>query len=250
MRLLYVLIPVFVLAACGPSVPPAPTRVAQAQIGLLSLPALMETPERWSGTKITLIAPLLGGASGRVLAIDADGSAEQLTSPTIEPQRSLWLAAPLPAAVAAKATGNPIYLKLRGRLSPPGGYGSGARFPYQFSADTAAVLQSERTTLKNLAENPRSIDNALLEVTGTLLSTGGGALLADHVSNRGVPAPDARQIKLRGPIPAQATANLHQSGEVRYGDVSIVGWWHDGALAPFAIHSKAAGSIGPRRQAD
>ena len=183
---------------------------------------------------MTLIAPLTGGPTGRVLGPEPIGASGNATPPA-DTAGAIWLADPLPAAIAAKIPPGTAYLKLRGRLSPPGAYGTDARFAYQFSAETVAVLKPERTTVANLADHPRAIDGALLEVSGTLLAKTNGALLADKVSQRGLPEANARQIKLREPLQAETITELQRSGEVRYGPVTVVGWWQDGVLAPFSL---------------
>ena len=205
----------------------------------------MQAPERWSGRPITLIAPLPGGAASQILAPGLASDEDAAAEPLDDPSQSLWLAEPLPISVTTSAADGPIYLKLRGQLSPPGAYGAGARFPYQFSTDSAARLEAERTTLANLAENPNALDGALLEVSGTLLVNAQGALMTEEVSGGGVPVAGARQIKLRGTPPEAALAGLQQRGEVRYGPVTIVGWWQDGALAPFLTGPPTTPTVGP-----
>ncbi|HSH77046.1 MAG TPA: hypothetical protein VLA19_00780, partial [Herpetosiphonaceae bacterium] len=124
----------------------------------------MDEPARWSGQLVTLIAPLAGGLQGRVLVpfLPTDGANSSMPAP--DPGRAVWLAEPLPATVAAQAGEGPIVLKLRGRLSPPGAYGTDGSFPYQFSAESTSLLLPERTTLPNLAANPHSLDGVLLEI--------------------------------------------------------------------------------------
>jgi hypothetical protein len=231
MRVLSIFAIILTLCACGAS-PAPPTPVAVRQGAILPLPALMQAPERWSGRQMILIAPLTGGPTGRVLGAEAIGASGTATGDTTG---AIWLADPLPGTIAAKIAPGTVYLKLRGRLSPPGAYGMDARFAYQFSAETVAVLKPERTTLANLADHPRAIDGALLEVSGTLLARTNDALLADKVTQRGLPEANARQIKLREPLRAATLAGLQRSGEVSYGPVTVVGWWQDGVLAPFSL---------------
>ncbi|MDQ5854639.1 MAG: hypothetical protein M3380_21725 [Chloroflexota bacterium] len=242
MRYLYSLAICFLLAACGPQPPPAPleetteeTAETAGPAAVVALPALMQAPEQWSGRQITLIAPLAGGPERRVLGPGFSAEGEDAPVAIDDPRRSLWLADPLPPAVTSQLVEGANYLKLRGRLSPPGAYGTGERFLYQFSADAASLLTPERTTLTNLAGNRRALDAALLEVEGTLLATSQGALVTTAISAGGVPAPGTRQVKL-GALPDQRILDaLEQSGEVRYGPVTIVGWWQGGLLTPFLV---------------
>jgi hypothetical protein len=145
------------------------------------------------------------------------------------------LAAPLPEKVVSLLVKGMSYLKLRGRLSPPGGYGTDARYLYQFTAETVSIIAPERTTLANVADNLRSMDGALLELTGILLIGGDGTLMVETLNRGGVPPSNARQVKIRGITPEQVLPSLEQHGAVRFGQVTATGWMQGGVLTPFAI---------------
>lgn len=193
---------------------------------LLSSVDLMSAPEQWVGRQVTLIALITGDRDPRILGTAAGGDNQQL-----------WLAEPLPQATTAKLSKDTAVLKLRGKLSPPGGYGPDAKFPYQFAAESAVVVEVGRPSLQALAANPRAFDRTALALDGTLIATGGSAILADDVSPGGVPAANAHQIKLRQ-VDSAALTGLRRQGEVRFGAVSILGWWQDGTLDPFSIRQK------------
>jgi hypothetical protein len=127
------------------------------------------------------------------------------------------------------------YLKLRGRLSPPGGYGTDGRYLYQFSAETVSIIEPELTTLANIADNLRSMDGALLKVTGILLIGGDATLMVDKVDDGGVPPANARQVKIRDLSPEQIPVHLKQRGAVRFGEVTATGWMQNGVLRPFEV---------------
>ena len=237
MRLMLVVICLFVLAGCANDRRPTPLPTAAlatpALPATLSLPALMTAPEQWSGRPITLIAPLASATGNRVLVpgLGVNGTALAID----DGKRSLWLAEPLPEQMTSQLKDGLNVLKLRGMLSPPGAYGSDGRFPYQFAVDTAAINEPERTVIANLADNPRALEGVLLRVQCFILATADGILLVDELSEGGVPSARARQIKLRDVPDRQLFNQLQQSGEVRYGAVTVTGWWTDGAMTAFEI---------------
>ena len=218
------------LTACAVQRPgPLPLPSATQREETLTLQTLLSEPQRWSGQPITLITPALLSESEQLLT-----SRPARTSQTA--RTSIWLADATSDTVRDQLDNGAGYLKLRGRLSPPGAYGRDQRFTYQFVADEIDVLDPERTTIANLADNPRAIDGVLLAVSGTLLLRGNSALLVDRVSAGGVPEPEARQIKLpRNAIDTDALAGLQRSGDVGWGPVRVTGWWENGAMAPFAV---------------
>ncbi len=237
MRLFIALICVLALAGCTNGAPPAvlPTAaMGTPQLpATLSLPALMAEPEQWVGRQMTLIAPIASAADNRVLvpAFTINGTPIGVD----DGKRSLWLAEPLPEQTVAKLGDGVNVLKLRGQLSPPGAYGSDGRFSYQFTATSATLNPAERTTVASLAENPGAFDGVLLRVDCFILAKSGDILLVDELSEGGVPSTRARQIKLQNVPDQQLFSELQQSGEVRYGAVTITGWWGNSAMTPFEV---------------
>ena len=154
------------LTACAVQSPgPLPLPSATQREETLTLQTLLSEPQRWSGQPITLITPALLSESEQLLT-----SRPARTSQTA--RTSIWLAEAPPDTVRDQLNNGAGYLKLRGELSPPGAYGRDQRFTYQFVADEIDVLDPERTTIANLADNPRAIDGVLLAVSGTLLLRG------------------------------------------------------------------------------
>lgn len=220
------------LTGCG-ALPTAP--LAQATPlptpAVVPLPALLGELPRWSGQQLELIALLVVRDGTRVLALGADPS----------PAAAVWLAEPPPAAIATAARAGPVLVRAAGRLSPAGAYGTGQRYPYQFSATRLELLHPERTTLANLALNPQALDRLPLRVEGVLLARPGEALLVERVSQAGVPASDARQIKLAPLALDEAVmAHLTRAGEVAWGAVVVEGWWQAGVLTPLRISTRSA----------
>lgn len=238
---LYILV-IFVLSGCGATpAPTLPTPTIVPREAVVALPELLAEPQRWSGQSLVLIAPVSAGKTERVLT----------TQPTRDPAAqpapgtALWLAQPLPETISSQL-GTGGVARLRGTLSPPGAYGPDQQFTYQFSAERADLLQPERTTLVNLADNPGALDRILLRLEGTLLVEQESALLVDQVSLGGVPTANGRQIKLpRAAIDVQVISRLNQSGDVHWGAVQMIGWWQDGMFMPFSITTTDKASPSP-----
>lgn len=216
------------LVGCASNPPtPLPPPTNQPKETLLTLPALLSEPQRWSGQRITLIAPIKIDDQSRVLLPNLSAA------PTMA--QGIWLAEPLSPGVQEKLKNRAGILKMRGVLSPPGAYGQEQQYTYQFSPEQIDAITPERTTVVNLADNPRALDGILLQVEGILLLQRDAALLADRVSEGGVPTANARLVKLPTP-PADAPwlAELTQSGDVRWGKVRITGWWQAATMTPFS----------------
>lgn len=225
---------VIAVSGCASQPTPAlPTPTVQLREAVITLPALLAEPQRWSGQQVVLVTPVRSGEAAQVLTLDdASNSAD-----------AIWLSQPLPESITSQLSNGSGVVRLRGRLSPPGAYGRNQEFSYQFSAQRTDLLQPERTTLANLATNPDALDRILLRLDGTLLVQRDAALLANEVSEGGVPTATARQIKLsRSTIDEQLVAQLNRSGEVRWGMVQVIGWWQDGVLTPFMITATAGAS--------
>lgn len=236
---IYRLFRVFILAVlailfagCASGPPPAlPTPTALPPTPVLSISDVLAEPQRWSGQEIIVVALAGGQGANQVLTASLGNS----DATAVSPDQAIWLAEPLLAELQSRAQAGDNIVRVRGRLSPPGAYGRDQQFPYQFSAEQIEVLAPERTTLANLAQNPQALNQVLLTVEGTLLAQQNSALLTDHVSEGGVPT-GQHQIKLsRTTIDQAVFDKLTSSGEVRWGEVQVVGWWQNATLTPFKM---------------
>lgn len=231
-RLFALLVLLFLLTACASDPPaPLPSASGAAAPEIQPLNAVLQSPGQWSGRSFTLVSPVRIGENERVLTDNAleEGSTSSDAS-------GIWLAEPLPDEVRSQLEEGVGIVQLHGQLSPPGAWGRGQQWSYQFTADQARVLQPERTTIVNLALNPQALNRIVLTLDGTLLVRGDTALLVDEVGEGGVPAASASQIKVADDaIDASTTQRLAQSGEVRWGEVRVVGWWQDGVLTPWEV---------------
>jgi hypothetical protein len=231
-RVLMLAVLVMLFAGCASSPPPAlPTPTPVPPTPVLSIADVLAEPQRWSGQEIVLIAQM--GVEGAEQLLTA--SLESDDPAAVQPNQAIWLAEPPPAEIRSQVQAGDTVVKIRGRLSPPGAYGRDQQFPYQISAAQIDVLAPERTTLANLAQNPQALDQVLLTVEGTLLAQQNSALLTDQVSEGGVPT-GQHQIKLSRTTIEQAVFDkLKSSGEVRWGEVQVIGWWQAATLTPFKI---------------
>jgi hypothetical protein len=126
----------------------------------------------------------------------------------------------------------------RGQLTGPGGYGPNEQYHYQLTNPTFEPLVAQETTIADMLDHSATYDRRLVRVVGGLLVRENSALLVEQLSSGGIPAPKARQIKLRGSMHDQTIlARLHSpaNGLVHFGQVQIEGLWRDGILAPLAI---------------
>jgi hypothetical protein len=202
---------------------------------VIALPTLLAEPQQWSGQEITLISPVLARGDERVLP-------PVLPHVTHPPQNnkqereSIWLSEPLPDDVQQQLDDGMGLLRLKGMLSPPGAYGVEQRFAYQFSANDIEVVEPERSTIANLVLNPQSLNGMVLQLDGILIARSDSALLADSVSEGGVPTASGSELKLDpATLPAVLLEQLEESGDVRWGPVRVTGWWQDRAFTPLQI---------------
>lgn len=232
-RMLVLSVLALLVAGCASGPPPAlPTPTALPRTPVLSITDVLAEPQRWSGQEIIVVA--LVGLQGEDQVLTASlGNADN--PGTVPPDQAIWLAEPPPSEIQSQAQAGDNIVKLRGRISPPGAYGRDQQYPYQISTEKIEVLAPERTTLANLAQNPQALDQVLLALEGTLLAQQNSALLTDQVSEGGVPI-GQHQIKLSRTMIDQTVFNaMKSSGEVRWGQVQVTGWWQDGTLTAFKI---------------
>lgn len=234
--LLCAILSLAMLTGCVGSSPPvieSPT--ATPRPPTVALPALVAEPQQWSGQEMTLIAPVLLKDDERfltpVLPYDAH---ERAASQQVD--RHIWLAEPLPENIRRQLDDGMGLLRLKGRLSPPGAYGTEQRFPYQFSASEIEVVEPERSTIANLVLNPHALNGMALQLDGILIARSDSALLADTVSEGGVPTAAGSELKLDPAVlPPELLQQLEESGDVRWGPVRVMGWWQDRIFTPLQI---------------
>lgn len=193
------------------------------------------------GVDLTTIGYVVVDGDGASLNDGLSFSAGPTPRPLSEPNR-VWLGAGAADSLggALRTAGALRYTAAvaRGRLVGPGAYGPGGRYRYQISAPQLQPLAPEETSIALLLDNPALYEGRLVRIAGSLLTRSSSALLVDHLGSGGIPAPGARQIKLRGPLRDQALLDRlpgGSSGGVRFGPVQIEGFWRGGALTPLSL---------------
>ena len=224
------------LSACAapveptPQLPPAPTVVPFTPFG--GLPA--------QGQIITL-GYLLVRESGALLVGSASFAAAQPQA-LGNPADAIWCGDPAMLHITGALSGSdPVRSAIviaRGTLSEPGAYGPSGIYRRQLRDAMLTVIVPEETSVANLQDNTGYYEGRVVRVNGGIVTRDTSAVLVDRLGSGGVPQPAARQVKLRWT--ADDTALLAQlnsapGGKVRFGQVQIEGYWHNGTLIALAI---------------
>ena len=156
--------------------------------------------------------------------------------------RQIWLGSTVANDIgeALRTAGGTRYgiVVARGQLEGPGAYGPGGSYRYQMSGPHLQPLAPQETTVGALLDSAAAYEGRLVRIDGALLARSDSALLVDHLGSGGLPAPGARQIKLRGPLRDNALlGRLHAAsgGAIHFGQVQVEGFWRGGALTPLSL---------------
>jgi hypothetical protein len=194
-----------------------------------------ETLAAPSAEPVAVVGYLIRDAQGVYLAggmsFAADPPAPLAAAPTI------WIAATAPPEVQLEPAGERAFalVRVEGTLDGPGAFGP-AGAAYQLRDPTISPLDPRAVRLTALLAAASTAENQVLRISGALLSGPGTNLLVDQLGPGGVPAADARQIKLVVPADDPALAErLAPGGGVRYGPVEVIGIWRDGMIHALAI---------------
>lgn len=232
----------FVLGACQEASAPANLPATPTPLAFTMLADLVASGQPAAHQAITTIGYLLVDQNGAKLAdtivFDQVGIPQPLDAGTTP----IWVGTDVRAQVQSllRTAGGVQYAAVvaRGRLAGPGSYGPHSQYHYQLTDPTFEPLAAQETTIADMLDHSATYDRRLVRVVGGLLMRKDSALLVEQLNSGGIPAPKARQIKLRGSIDDQALlARLHgpANGLVRFGQVQIEGLWRDGVLTPLAI---------------
>ena len=126
----------------------------------------------------------------------------------------------------------------RGRLEGPGAYGPEGSYRYHMRDAHVEPLAPQETTIGGLLDNSAAYNGRFVRIIGALLARADSALLVDRLGSGGLPAPETRQIKLRGPLRDTALLSRLQGasgGTIHFGQVQVEGVWHGGALTPLSV---------------
>jgi hypothetical protein len=169
-----------------------------------------------------------------------------LSGPTPQPldaeAQQIWLDDAPPAQVAPALTevGEVRYgpVRVEGSLEGPGSYGPVGQYAYRLNITAIKLLQAQAVSLGELFANDQRYTWQLVQIDGGLLVAGNAALLVEQLGAGGVPAAEARQIKLLPTVNDQQLLDqltTTASGNARYGPVRAEGIWRNGALMLFSV---------------
>lgn len=223
------------LTACGSGARPAPVAVGPP------LQLADELVARPSPGPVIVVGYLFvdgGGVSlvGRMSFIDG------VPRPLSTLEQRIWLGvASDPALVAALAeveVGKASLVRVEGQLEGPGNFGPDAAYGLQLLTPKIKLIIVQELTIGALLEGGSRFNGQAVRLPGGLLLTSDSALLVEQLGSGGVPASDARQLKLAAvkndpALLAQLTTTA--GGRTHYGQVLIEGLWRDNLLYPLTI---------------
>jgi hypothetical protein len=194
---------------------------------------------------VTTLGYVLVGESGAVLVGSASFAGAQ-PQPLGSLADVIWCgdAATLPVIGVLSGSGNvrSAIVIARGILSAPGSYGPGGIYRRELRDATLTVMVPEETSVANLQDNTGYYEGRVVRINGGMITRDASAVLVDRLGSGGVPQPAARQVKLRWSADDTALLmqlNIAPSGNLRYGQVQIEGYWHTGTLFALAIRPLA-----------
>lgn len=104
-------------------------------------------------------------------------------------------------------------------------------------ADLIEPVVPEETSVRMLLERSPEYAGRVVRVNGGIVLAGSEAVLVDQLGEGGIPAADARQVKLR--LAAIDPALLDRLGGnpdgPRYGSVQVEGYWRQGVLVALLV---------------
>jgi hypothetical protein len=223
---------------CSDTSPPALPLPTVAPLDFTPIDVLLAQP---SSARVSTAGYVLVSTAGAELVDSISFSAGATPQPLAPVEKRIWLGADTPPALAGAlhSAGTLRYaiVAAHGRLEGPGTYGPGG-YRYQMVAPDLQPLSPQETTIAALLDSSALYENRPVRLIGALLARPDSALLIERLGAGGLPAPKARQVKLRASIQDQALLARLQgppSGAIRYGQVQVEGIWHAGVLTPLSI---------------
>jgi hypothetical protein len=212
--------------------------------------------ERQPPPRVQLVAELIAapptpGSLTTVgyLYLDDDGArlVSGLTNSagTLQPLDALatqiWLGT-IPDRIAGELQSNGVVrygaVRVVGTLAGPGTFGPDGRHTHQLLDVTYTLLVASDISIALLETNLATYEQQVVRLPGQLLLGTSSALLVDQLDVGGVPATNARQLKLAQPIRDQALLSQLQGAPgaaARFGPVTVEGFWQRGVLYPLLI---------------
>jgi hypothetical protein len=239
---LHVLLIIFLLVACSDVSPTIQLPATPTPFAFTPLGDALAKGAPASGVAITTVGYVVVDTGGARLTDGLSFSAGPTPQPLSDAAGQLWLGTNAAAALGdrLRAAGTVRYTVVvaRGRLTGPGTYGPSGQYRYQLSDPQLQPLAPQETSVAALLDNSAAYEGRFVRIAGSLLARANAALLVDRLGSGGLPAPGARQIKLRTPLRDQLLlARLQQtsSGSVHFGAVQVEGFWRGGTLTPLAL---------------
>lgn len=228
------------LAACQEA-PASQPPILTPSPATLILPGDLLRASPAPNAEVTTGGYLIDGADGAALFDGLTFEADGRPRPLATNAAPIWLgdsAASLRGVLRVAGSMRFGAVLARGRLEGPGAFGPAGQYRYRLTDVSLAPLAAVETTVGEVLDRPASYEGRLVRIVGGLLARDQSALLVDRLGVGGLPAPKARQIKLRTPLRDQALLDRLKGatgGAVRFGQVQIEGFMRGGGLAPIAI---------------
>ncbi|NCC31866.1 MAG: hypothetical protein EOM24_07555 [Chloroflexia bacterium] len=222
------------LAACSSEPTPAPTILPAPTVPVVG--EILAQPQPGA---IQTIGLLVLSAEGALLTdgLSVSGARPQPVGPAL-----IWLdqVPPLPPEPEPVRLGELSYLvvEARGILEGPGTFGPAGAYAYRLTSPTLISRSSRDLTIDLLLRNSALYSGQPIRLSGELLASPQSALLVERLGPGGVPADNARQIKLSDPLRDEAVRQqLTTSNDARivFGSVEILGIWRNTTLYPLII---------------
>lgn len=230
-----------VLAACA-NATPAPAPAVTTHEAFTPIAQLIQQPPARANTTVATAGYAFADDAGTRMIDMLSFSAGATPQPLATPQQQLWIGSAPPAQLAsllhAVGAARIAPVRARGVLQGPGQFGPQGRYQYQLADPQFELLVPQDVTFEALFANGTAYENRFVRIVGTLFAQGSSGLLVEKTDANGVPAPQARQIKLSAPVRDTALlARLQQARDqnVHFGSVQAEGFWHGGSLLPFAL---------------
>ncbi|WP_298405650.1 hypothetical protein [uncultured Chloroflexus sp.] len=220
-RLFVLFILLWVSACASPTALPLPTDVvATAALGQQQLIAFLYRDEQ--GVRLV---NGLSVSTARPIPLDP-------------PDQQVWIGeVALPANLALTEAGDVQYgmVIAQGDWQPTGQYGPGGLWPHALASPRLQPFTPETVALADLLSDTR-YEGQVVRLRAALIVSTGTSLLVEAIGPGGVPAADARQVKLwHGDRDQALIERLQVSGAVRFGYVEVVGRWRQGRVEPLLI---------------
>lgn len=239
---LRVLLIIFLLVACRDAGTPTQLPATPTPLAFTPLGDALAKGAPASGIDLTTIGYIVVDNSGARLTDGLSFSAGPTPQPLSDDAGQLWLGTSAADGLGdtLRAAGTIRYAAVvaRGRLTGPGAYGPSGHYRYQLNDPRLQPLAAQETSVAALLDNTAAYEGRLVRLAGSLLARANAALLVDRLGSGGLPAPGARQIKLRSPLRDQLLlARLQQAsdGTIHFGPVQVEGFWRGGTLTPLAL---------------